>query len=707
MEKQIVIQKKTKVLVVDDDFSFSFLVAESLLKQGFDVYEVDNGIECLEMLDEILPDLIILDVIMPIQDGYVTCQEIRSQANFKLTPILMMTGLEDEASIQAAYLSGATDFIAKPFNFSLFLQRVSYILRNSQITNDLIRSQRRLTEANKLAKFSYWDWDFRSEEFVWSESILNTLRLEPKDLKNTYEFLLERTPQSDKPMVQEWIKSAFQGRGPEGITHRIISGAQETLYILQQVSADFDESGSLTHLNGSLLDVTEMHQAQEKIRRLAYYDSLTELPNRAYFRELLSHTIRLADRGNRIAALLFIDLDNFKRVNDTLGHSSGDLLLKAVTQRIKGCLRASDVVSFESDGNLNQLARLGGDEFTLLLPEISSADGAAVVAQRLIDAFSIPFNLDGTDVIATPSIGISVFPDDAKTAEECLYNSDIAMHHAKLEGKNQYRFFNHEMGVEIQERMKLDYALHTALNSNEFRLVYQPQIELESGEMSGVEALIRWHSPSLGFVPPDKFISLAEENGTIIQIGEWVLREACKQAKEWIDKGVKLKRVAVNVSARQFAQPNFKKVVTSILEETGLPANMLDLEMTEGMLMSHAAASLEMLKKLKAIGVGISIDDFGTGYSSLAYLSQFPIDHLKIDKSFIDNVDSNQNNSVIISAIIAMANAMGMRVTSEGVETNEQLAYLKKQLCSEVQGYFFSKPLSPNEIYQFATKNHP
>lgn len=702
MQEFISNDHNTKILIVDDDFSFSFLVAEALLQQGFEVEEIDNGIECVERVEEIAPDLIILDVLMPIQDGYETCKAIRHLANFKLTPILMMTGLEDEASIKAAYESGATDFIAKPFNQSLFLQRVQYILRNSSLTNDLIKTQRRLANANKLAKLSFWECDVKSKTVTWSDSITETLALGDIELKNSFDFLIDLIPVNERSKVNQWLSDALDGVKPEDITHRIITRDNETRYVRQMVEASFDDDSNIAELNGSILDVTAMQKSQDKIKKLAYYDSLTNLPNRAYSHELLIQTLKLAQREKRISALLFIDLDNFKRVNDTLGHDSGDLLLKAVTQRMKICLRQSDVIAFgEDDDSTNQLARLGGDEFTVLLPEIASPEGAAVVAQKIIKALSKPFNLNGNDVVTSPSIGISVFPDDASSAEECLKNSDMAMYHAKREGKNNYRFFNEEMNVESLKRMKYENALRSALSNDEFKLVYQPQIEMETGNMLGVESLIRWHSSELGFVPPDKFISIAEENGMIIPIGEWAFRTACKQAQEWRANNMQFKRVAVNVSSRQFAQINFDQIVKAILEETGLPAHMLDLEMTESLLMSHADASLEMLEKLKAIGVSISIDDFGTGYSSLAYLSKFPIDHLKIDKSFIDHVNTNANDSAIVNAVMAMAKAMGMRITAEGVETSEQLEFLKAYPSTEVQGYFFSKPLPPEEINQF------
>lgn len=353
------------------------------------------------------------------------------------------------------------------------------------------------------------------------------------------------------------------------------------------------------------------------------------------------------------------------------------------------------------------MGRLGGDEFAILLPHIADIHFARHLVETILNVMSAPFELKNHQIVVTPSIGVSLFPEDAITAEESLRNSGIAMSHAKREGKNLYRFFDERMNEEANRNIQIESALGDAIEQNELVLYYQPQIEAFSNRVYGVEALIRWNSASLGMVRPDQFISLAEKTGQIIKIGEWVLREACRQIKCWQDQGVFLERIAVNVSARQFARDDFVDLVVDVLNETGIDPCLLELEVTESLLMEHANHAVGMLRQLKDIGVKLAIDDFGTGYSSLSYLKQFPIDHLKIDKAFIDNLVENDsvNDQAIVTAIIAMAHSMGMSVTAEGVENIEQLNFLVSQKCNEIQGYYFSPPLPSDLLVDYIPEN--
>lgn len=698
--------KNTKVLIVDDDLSLSFLVSEALQGAGFTVEEVDSGEACLEQVDAIAPDIILLDVLMPGIDGYEVCKKLREKPQFSHAPILMMTGMDDELSVQSSFMAGATDFIAKPFNMNLFLQRLTYITRNGHVTKELVNSERRLEQAQALAKLAYWEWNVQTNKVIWSNSAVNILKVEPQE-SDGLAVLFDRVAPEDQSRVQSWFDSAKKHQVSEGITHAVITDEGSTVYINQYVKTSCDLEGKLEYLYGSLLDVTAIHEAQSEIRKLAYYDVLTNLPNRAYFKELLNHTLNSIKRNRRQGALFFIDLDNFKRINDTMGHHNGDLLLQHVATTIQKTVRETDDMVHDSDRLATPLARLGGDEFTLILSEISKPVDAATVAQRLLDALTQPFELDGNEVTVSASIGITLISQDGASAEELLQNSDIAMYYAKTEGKNAFKFFNQEMNMKVKNRMNMENSMRQALQNEEFTLVYQPQIDIENNKMHGVEALIRWNSPTLGFISPVDFIPLAEETGLIIPIGNWVIKQACQQAKAWIASGVKLRRVAVNVSGRQFSQTYFDRVVADILEEVGLPAEYLELELTESILMTQADEAINILKRLKKIGVTLSIDDFGTGYSSLAYLKQFPIDHLKIDKTFIDDLSTDKNNAAIVKAVIAMANSMELRVTAEGVEEVEQLDFLKDHLCDEVQGYFFSKPLHSDDIEEFAKQFFP
>jgi len=401
-------------------------------------------------------------------------------------------------------------------------------------------------------------------------------------------------------------------------------------------------------------------------------------------------------------AALFLDLDNFKRINDTLGHTIGDLLLKAIAERLQECLRSSDIVSHEA-GNLstNMVSRFGGDEFTILLTEVRNGEDAAIVAQSIIEALLRPLKLAGHEVVITPSIGIAVFPEDADNSEVLFRNADTAMYAAKRNGKNQFQFYNKTMSASAQKRLTMEGQLRNALERNELQLHYQPQMELDSGRVIGVEALLRWQNEELGNVPPDTFIPIAEDSGLVIPIGEWVLRTACTQLKAWQDTGVPILRVAVNISVRQFMHPGFQELVERVLQETGLEAESLELETTESLLMHDVEGAIELLHDLKALGVQLAIDDFGTGYSSLSYLKNYPIDRLKIDRAFVRDITTNSQDAAITKAVIAMAHNMDLRVIAEGVETKEQLNYLSEKNCHELQGFYLSKPVPAHEVCLF------
>jgi diguanylate cyclase len=443
-------------------------------------------------------------------------------------------------------------------------------------------------------------------------------------------------------------------------------------------------------------------EAEARIKKLAFYDGLTELPNREFFKMRLFQAIELAKRQKRPIAVLFMDLDNFKRINDTLGHSVGDQLLKTAAERLAMSVRSCDAITrLPLRGPQNDLARFGGDEFMILLTEINRSEDAAIVADRIRNNLSRPVQLGEHEVIVSTSIGIAVYPDDGEDGETLLRNADMAMYFAKRNGRNSFQYYSKSMNEAALKRLTLENMLRRALENDEFILWYQPQTNLFTGEVSGMEALLRWESPELGMVPPMEFISVAEECGLIIPIGEWVLRAACKQAKAWRDEGHSQMRIAVNISVLQFVNLNFPSLVKAILEETGLEPDALELEITESLLMKDGGNAIDTLNALKNLGVSLAIDDFGTGYSSLSRLKEFPIDRLKIDKSFIQAITSTKNEKAIASAVIAMADSMNLRVTAEGVETACQLSYLKENHCEEIQGFYISRPLPAPEAERF------
>jgi diguanylate cyclase (GGDEF)-like protein/PAS domain S-box-containing protein len=478
---------------------------------------------------------------------------------------------------------------------------------------------------------------------------------------------------------------------PRWVEHRIWTRRDsDGLDLLPVVTAP---RGVVTHLQGILHDITERKQTEALIYHQAYHDTLTGLPNRTLFQDRLEQAIHRAQRRARLLAVCFLDLDRFKAVNDTLGHHIGDRLLQGVASRLRAVLRTEDTIS-----------RLGGDEFTLLLPEIKDPDDAAAVANKVCSAITQPFTIEGQQVHVGTSIGISLFPDDGADARTLLQCADTALYHAKDRGGNTFSFFMPGMNAKLRDRLELEGALRTAIDDDQLLLHYQPQVDLVTGQVSGFEALVRWQHPEWGLLAPDRFIPLAEENGLIVPLGQWVLQEACQQARSWQDHYGMPVRMSVNLSPRQFHQHDLVSTVEEALAATGLPSASLTLEITEGVAMRDVDYSVQTMRMLKGMQVGLSMDDFGVGYSSLMCLKHFPIDTLKIDHSFVQGLLTDSNDAAITHAIIAMADSLRLAVIAEGVETQEQLAFLRASGCNNIQGYLISRPLPAQECSRFVAR---
>lgn len=460
-------------------------------------------------------------------------------------------------------------------------------------------------------------------------------------------------------------------------------------WILANIRAVRDADGNVTLLEGTIEDITERKQAQEQVQYLAYYDALTGLANRALLQDRVFNALAAAQRRGEKVALLFLDLDRFKIINDSLGHSFGDLLLQQVGERLKAWSRGQDTV-----------ARIGGDEFVIALTGVRDIPDVAVASERLMDAMTPEFIIQSRKIHVSCSIGVSLYPDHGADSETLIKHADAAMYVAKENGRNGYRFFSEDMNAQVVERMTIEHGLRVALERQELFLMYQPQSDTNTGEIVGVEALLRWKHPELGMVPPDRFIRVAENSGLIIPIGEWVMRTACSTAKSWQEIGLRPLPVAVNVSAIQFRQEGFLDTVRRILNETQLAPEYLELELTESVLLSNVSQMQAQLQLLKEMGVKLSIDDFGTGYSSLAYLKQFPVGKLKIDRSFVKNIPGNTDDSAIAAAIVSMAKSLNLKVIAEGVENQDQLAFLQSRGCDEVQGFYLCKPISATQVIE-------
>lgn len=451
------------------------------------------------------------------------------------------------------------------------------------------------------------------------------------------------------------------------------------------------ETGEFFGYVGVCLDISDQRRAEARIRELAYFDSLTHLPNRTLLEDRVGQALVHSERHPEVSqfALLCIDLDHFKNINDSLGHSAGDIILRDAAARMQTCVRRVDTVS-----------RLGGDEFVALLHE-TGRDGAMEVARKLMQVLAYPYILLDKELTVTPSIGISLYPQDGSNFETLLQHAGTAMYQAKLGGRNDFRFFAHDMNTAALERLMLENSLRQAVNRGEFQLVYQPQISLSDGSMVGAEALLRWQHPELGQVSPGQFIPVAEASGLIVPIGNWVLREACAQLRRWRDQGLPPFTLGVNISASQFRQPHFARQVAAVLDEFGINPSQLELELTESIIMGDADSTISTLGQLKQLGVKLSIDDFGTGYSSLAYLKRFPMDRLKVDQSFIRDIAANADDWAIVNAIVSLGHSLRLEVVAEGVETNEQLDVLQKRRCDVAQGYHFSRPLTVEHFTRF------
>jgi len=689
------------ILVADDDPTTRLLIAASLRKSGFRVLVAEDGAQAIEIYRSDLPDLILLDVEMPHLDGFEVCTQVRQSdpSLQRQVPVVMVTGMDDLDSVRRAYDAGATDFIAKPINVVTLTHRIRYILRASRSAESL-----RIAEACHSAMLSAIpDIVLR---LTSDGVVVNSHRGMGRGDERGRVPLGHTVPilESDRltgrrlsQVLPRELGSAIMGL----IRHCLASG--------QVCSGEFELSteGSARHYEARfarigpndvlavIRDISQRKDSEEHIRSLAYHDTLTGMLNRQAFLDTLAQELRQRARDAEPVAILFLDLDGFKRINDSLGHLVGDHLLQSVADRLRHSTRTHD-----SSGQITaepHLARLGGDEFTVLLRDIRGAEEAVAVAQRIKDALRRPFVIDSHEVTVTASIGISQFPPDGDDAAVLLKCADTAMYHAKELGKNNIQLYAASLTTRITHRVSLENALRKALERNEFVLVFQPQVHYPDGRIVGMEALIRWHHPERGIVSPLDFIPIAEESGLIVPIGEWVLRTACLQASAWRRAGFTGIRMAVNLSAAQFREATLLQTVLGILDSCELPASALDIELTESSLMDDAECTVGTLQEINASGIHLTIDDFGTGYSSMNYLKRFPVGALKIDRSFIRDLPDDVEDAAITRAIIAMSMSLGMHVVAEGIETAEQARILSEYGCKLFQGYFFWKPMSATQ----------
>ena len=685
--------RRRRILVVDDDPTLRILASEALTSQGFEVREAESSARGLELFQSVAPDLVLLDVQMPGMDGFTVCERMRGLPGGLLTPIVIMTGLDDVDSICRAYEARATDFITKPLSWIILIHRVEYLLRAGENVVELQRNRERLEKAQRLARVGSWDVDLASGELRASAQLRAILGLAPEPDEKPLDPgpLVERIHADDRSGLFEAVQLCREGGASLQADYRIVLDDRSERILHTQAEVVRDERGRPARLEGTIQDVTERRRSEEQIRYLAYHDTLTGLGNRRLFKERLELAIAHARRRDALLGVLFFDLDQFKRINDTLGHSVGDRLLQGVADRLVASVRDSDLVARTELATA--ISRFGGDEFTVLLTQLAQVQDLAKVARRLLEVLARPFSLEGHEVVITASIGLAAWPTDGEDGEVLLRNADAAMYHAKEQGRNNYQFYAASMNEVALQRLILETRLRRALERGEFEVHYQPKLARDGRSVAGMEALARWRDPELGVVLPGEFIPIAEETGLIGALGDFVLRRSCEDRQRWTEAGFPPVPVAVNLSAHQFRGGRLAERVGRILAETGLAPALLELEITESTLLHDEATVVEALEQLRALGVRVAVDDFGTGYSSLAYLRTLPVDALKIDRGFVRGISDNPDEAALTAAIVSMGHALRLRVVAEGVETEGQHALLEGWGCDEYQGFLFAHPM--------------
>jgi len=671
------------VLIADDEPTVRLIVHEALETAGFRVVLASDGYEALACYEKHRPDLILLDLHMPGLDGYSVCHRIRDIETDQQTPIIFLSDRDDEVSIATAFELGATDFVNKPIVWPLLVHRIRYVMRAVNNLNAVQSLMLALPDSIYLLD--------RSGNII--KNVGNDRRGSDNDSIGI-DGLLSQHSQGELVYI---IRKVLNSGSPQVLEFPLEDGSRHV-----ELRLVVRDSSSVLAI---VRDITVRKQSETKIYDLAYYDQLTGLPNRQLLTKRLDINIQAARKEQRSIAVIFIDLDQFKRINDTLGHSMGDLLLKGAAERLSECLRTDDYVvqvpELRTDDE--RLARLGGDEFVIILDVITSEDTAANVATRIIESLTDPINCEGHHLVVSPSIGIAMYPEDGSSPEELLMNADSAMYKAKARGRNNFQFFTRAMKTSSLRRLDLENELRRAIENRQLFPHYQPKVCLDSWSVVGAEALMRWQTVDRGWISPAEFIPVAEETGLIVPLSKWLLSQVCERLRKWSRSKFRDLKISINVSGQQLQSTKFFDDVSTALAITGVQPDRLELEITESLFMQELPVAIEVLTQLRELGVGISVDDFGTGYSSLSYLKRLPIDTLKIDRSFVSDLHQDDDDAAICAAILSMATKLNLKVVAEGVEREEQLDFLRQHRCDLIQGFLYSKPLPVDKFEEFVS----
>ena len=676
-------REKPLLLIADDDSATRLLLEHLCTYAGFDAVTARDGIEALEKFHELQPDCLLLDIKMPRMDGFNVCEAIRMQEREIRTPIVMITGQNDIESVARAYEIGANDYLSKPFDPNTLPHRLRQIMRSSVEHNSLQGLLEGLPDA-----IAVLDDSGRIMDLLNADSLL-----EDADNANVLGLI------NDGDFFSRQLKMRFHGK----VRQALRGNAVQHLEFQLDSSERYFEARLVRRDKATVLaivrDVTDRMQSEQRIHELAYFDTLTGLPNREQLKASLEKAITDARASGQGVALIHLDLDRFKRINDTFGHSVGDVLLCAVADRVRHCVSQNS----SADSLLplgTQIARLAGDEFAIIVPEPSGND-VKELCDQIQRALTEPFTCEGHQVVVSSSMGVAHYPKHSDDAQQLLMKADTAMHRAKDEGANNVRSFKESMHAHFREHLELESELNGAIQRGEMMLHYQPKIDLRDWKVVGLEALIRWHHHERGWIPPGEFIRIAEETGQIIELGRWVLNEACRQISAWRNSRLSSLQIAINISNLQFTHDDLQRTIMEAVWANAVMPKMLELEITESVMVSNIDRTIEVLSALKSTGVSVSIDDFGTGYSSLSYLKRFPLDKLKIDRSFISDLHQNADDAAICSAIIAMAHQLGLTVVAEGVENEAQLNFLTERGCDQLQGFYIGAPLPAEELSSY------
>lgn len=689
IRKTVQTSSAPRVLVVDDELSNRDLLSRRLERRGYRTVSASGGAEALLLIQNQDFDLILLDQMMPEMSGLDVLRRVRRNHSAAELPVIMVTAVSDSASVVQALETGANDYITKPLDFGITLARIAVQLHRKQAEQNLRKNEERLTLALRGSSDGLWDWDIATGIVYYSPRWKSMLEYEEAEIEGTLEAWLSLVHPDDAERVREDLHRHVEGGLHEfNCDYRIRRKSGSYLWVRGRANSVRDARGHATRVAGAQSDVHE-----QKV-----LDPLTNLPNRLLFRERLMQAVERAgqDRGY-VFGVLFVDLDRFKLVNDSHGHAVGDKLLVGVARRLKSAIRSGEVMVYPDDERSpdHMLARLGGDEFALLLDDIRDPSNAAHIADRIRREVSRPYQIDGLERFVSVSIGVTVSGGEYLGADEMLRDSDTALSRAKARGKDRVEVFDTKMRAETLERLELESDLRLALEQKQFTLRYQPKVELATGQILGFEALVRWNHPSQGLMLPGRFIPLAEETGLIVELGNEVLEQGVKQLKEWHSSFPREPELclSVNVSVKQLLIGDFPETIRRVLDKHGISPSLLNLEVTESVMMEDASLIEDTLNQIREIGVGLEIDDFGTGYSSLSYLHRLPFHTLKVDRSFVRNLCDHKESAEIVRAIIALAQGLRMNVIAEGIETAAQAKYLIELGCVQGQGNYFAVPL--------------